>query len=129
MWDAIFVVSFLLTFVAPIPFLPIAIFAWIKAGQADENKRTLTVKRNKVLANVDAVAPTCSACGSVRMVSSGAGTAIPAQGVRSFQFPLEGMVLVRRYTCIDCSISARYGLAQAWPENGWIMLDRYMGGW
>lgn len=76
----------------------------------------------------EAPAP-CPVCGGTQWLEVGRLRMIPAIGIRSFQFPEKGIAKIQHFKCIKCGSMGRYGLALENLKRGWILLDRWMGGW
>lgn len=124
MWKVIFFISVLLMFVAP-PFLFLAAFAmWMDMRNQEKTERL----RSESPPISNSHPGPCPACGAQQWHRSRLRV-MPAMGIRSFQFPMEGNVAVAAFTCTACGAFGRYGRSYAQPERGWILLDRYMGGW
>jgi hypothetical protein len=70
----------------------------------------------------------CPNCGAINW-SRGMLRYLPASGIRSFKFPMEGNAAVAYFSCNNCGARGRYGRSVVRRQDGWILLDRYMGGW
>jgi hypothetical protein len=93
---------------------------------------------SKVVYEADAIIPPppglaesnpgpCPSCGAVNW-SRGRIRVIPSIGIRDAGFPIVGQASVATFTCDSCGSFSRYGRAH-FKDTGWVMLDRWMGGW
>jgi hypothetical protein len=70
----------------------------------------------------------CPDCGEINWLRSEVSV-IPANNLRSFQFPMEGNAAVARFNCMSCGAGGRYGRSYTRRQDGWILLGRFYGGW
>lgn len=128
MWGVLAAITFFLGFAAPFLWLLTVWFLWLDHQQS-KNQTGLVAVRAYARANFERSHPgECAFCGEMNW-SRTDFQILPADGMRSFQFPMEGEVAVARFTCLNCGSFARYGRSLYKPEQGWVMLDRYVGGW
>lgn len=107
------------------PFLLLGFFfAWLEWRGDKANDIRARARANPA----QAPAP-CPSCGGMLWQAVGAASIRPAQGIRSFQFPMTGQATIRTFQCAKCGVQGRYGFASDAPERGWIPLTAYMRGW
>ena len=87
--------------------------------------------RGKIKPDPPLVAPkapaSCPSCDGTVFIESDRRI-VPAGDIRSFQFPIDGIATVSRFTCLKCGSTGRWGLAHEALQNGWILLgSQYLG--
>jgi hypothetical protein len=70
----------------------------------------------------------CQACGHNPM-NRGSSRTVGGLGFRMFEWPSGGAVVVTWWHCPSCGSKAKYGMHTGAPQKGWMLLDRYIGGW
>lgn len=124
MWGFLASVFIIIGLANPV-FLPVGIFcAWMEWRA----EKTASI-RARARANINNGPAPCPSCGSKLWQRVGPASIRPAQGIRSFQFPMTGQATLRTFQCARCGVQGRYGFASDAPERGWIPLTAYMRGW
>lgn len=70
----------------------------------------------------------CPSCGEVNW-ARGRLRMIDRSGFRTFEWPTGGVASVGKFVCMNCGSWGKYGMHHDVPEKGWMLLDRYTGGW
>ncbi len=128
MWSGKSLLTFILGFAFP-PIWLLFVYFQIQESRKEGSDSKARDIRSRVLSNLYTTSPAaCPSCGGTSF-RGGVISAIPARGIRSFQFPMSGIASVCNFTCLTCGTKGRYAIAHTEAERGWILLDRYMGGW
>jgi len=122
--------AFLLVTMPPIGIVYLCWLFFIKEPRDDKTRRWRNHLQDTNLANILNSHPgPCPQCGAedwsrgiLRLVPSGA---FRLMGL----WPTDGTVSVADFHCGNCKSHARYGMCHQAADRGWIMLDRYSGGW
>lgn len=126
-WDSVAAISFFIGLFAP-PVWIFTIFCLWMEYRHEKKVETRAIAHSASPTIENSHPGKCPACGSQDW-SRGDLRIVPAQGIRSHQFPMEGMAAVAVFHCNNCMSYGRYGRSYTQREDGWILLDMYMGGW
>lgn len=126
-WDGVGAISFFIGFLAPPVWFFTVFCLWMQ--YLHDRKEEDRAKRHAASPPIDNSHPgPCPACGSSSWSRSDFRI-VPAMGIRSHQFPMEGNAAVAIFKCNGCASFGRYGRSYTQREDGWILLSRSYGGW
>lgn len=70
----------------------------------------------------------CPSCGEVAWLRT-RFRMVPGGAFRIWNWPNRGIASVAVFTCMNCESFGRYGMHHEAVNVGWVLLDRWAGGW
>lgn len=126
MWSGLAAISFFVGFLAP-PVWAFTIFCIWQQNASDRNNMRVARARGSTPPMATSHPGDCPQCGGMSWARSALRT-IPAISVRRASW-ITGNAASTTFKCVECGGFGRYARSYDQPEQGWILLDRWAGGW
>ena len=127
MWGNLAAITFFIGFVAPPFWILTILFMWLEYV-GDKRKDADTAAKAKTPPMADSHPGECPHCGDMNWTRSALRT-MPAIGILSHSMHEKGNAAVAEFTCLSCGSHGRYARSYVRPQDGWIAMTRWTGGW
>lgn len=126
MWGNWAAITFFIGFIVPPLWLLTGLFVWMEY-RSDRNTARVTRERERTPPMNASHPGDCPHCGAMDWTRSELRV-VPAISIRRAPW-LSGNAATATFRCRACGGFGRYARSYVQPEQGWIMLDRWAGGW
>lgn len=126
MWGNLAAITFFAGFLAPPLWFLTVLFVWME--YRSDRITTRDARERARTPPMNASHPgDCPQCGEMNWTRTPLRT-VPAVSIRRAPW-LHGNAATATFKCIACGGFGRYARSYEEPQQGWILLDRWAGGW